>query len=547
MTTLIPETAPFSPEQRAWLNGFFSGLLSTLDPGQVNASALAVGAGGLISKDAGCDSGGGAGDTDDFPWHDPALPIVERMELAKGRPIELRMMAAMAQLDCGACGYVCKTYSQAVAAGTEKNLTLCSPGGSETVKLLKQLRKEFVSENSESAASSKTTGGPQSPIKTTAVPVTAGSQELNNGTRENPVAAKLLSATKLNRPGANKDTRHVVIDLSKTKLTYKAGDALGIFPVNCPQLVSQVIDACGYERDTLVRFGGVEKTLFQSLSHDVCLRQITPELVERMQSTSESIHDLLSDFAESDEMDEWDVLEFLTAFRPIGLRPADLVETLAALRPRLYSIASSQSRHAEQVHLTVGRVANELRGRVRKGVASTMFADRLEADEQVRVFVHPSHGFTIPADSSAPMIMVGPGTGIAPFMAFLQQREHDRASGKNWLFFGDQYSATDFLYQEELEGWQRSGLLTHLDLAFSRDSAEKVYVQHRMLAAGAELFKWLECGAHFYVCGDASRMAVDVDRTLRQIISTYGRLTEDETRAYVANMVQSKRYVRDVY
>jgi sulfite reductase (NADPH) flavoprotein alpha-component len=192
-------------------------------------------------------------------------------------------------------------------------------------------------------------------------------------------------------------------------------------------------------------------------------------------------------------------------------------------------------------------VLNNVRNRDRKGVASTMLADRLEPGSSLRVFTQPSHGFTIPADSNAPMIMVGPGTGIAPFIAFLQQREADKAQGRNWLFFGDQRSATDFLYREQLESWRGNELLTHLDLAFSRDNENKVYVQHRMKDRGAELFQWLESGAYFFVCGDASKMAIDVDKALLELIAEHGKKTLADARVYLTAMATAKRYCRDVY
>jgi sulfite reductase (NADPH) flavoprotein alpha-component len=290
------------------------------------------------------------------------------------------------------------------------------------------------------------------------------------------------------------------------------------------------------------------------------LRSISPELVDRAVETVRSrpthngelakvtqLIEKLLEFRESDDLDSMDVLEFLQRFSGLGLTAQDLLETLSPIRPRLYSIASSQSVYPHQVHLTVGRVENDIRGRVRKGVASTMLSDRMHSNVALPVFVQPSHGFTIPSDPNAPMIMVGPGTGIAPFMAFLQQREVDRATGMNWLFFGDQRRDFDFLYEDQLEKWRVTGLLTRLDLAFSRDGTEKLYVQHRMRENGKELFRWLERGGYVFVCGDASRMAVDVDRALAEIIEQYGQRTPDQAKQYLADLTKSKRYVRDVY
>jgi sulfite reductase (NADPH) flavoprotein alpha-component len=215
------------------------------------------------------------------------------------------------------------------------------------------------------------------------------------------------------------------------------------------------------------------------------------------------------------------------------------------MSPRLYSISSSPKAHPGEVHLTIGAVRYEKHGRHRKGVASTFLADR--AGDLVKVFVNPSHGFRPPVNGDAPMIMVGPGTGIAPFRAFLEERAATGAKGKNWLFFGDQKRSADFLYEEQLTAWQKSGFLTRLDLAFSRDQAEKIYVQTRMLENAAELWSWLEAGGHFYVCGDASRMAKDVDIALHKAIETAGGKSADEAKAYVEKMKSEKRYQRDVY
>jgi len=217
------------------------------------------------------------------------------------------------------------------------------------------------------------------------------------------------------------------------------------------------------------------------------------------------------------------------------------------LAPRLYSIASSLRAHPEEVQLTVGKVACEKGGRLRKGVASTMFSDRLKPGDLVRVFPHASSDFTVPADPGAPMIMVGPGTGVAPFRAFLQERAATNAQGKNWLFFGDQHVATDFLYREEFDAMRESGILTRLATAFSRDQEEKVYVQDRMREKGAKLFRWLEEGAYFFVCGDARRMAVDVDRALHEIIAAEGHMSMGDAAQYVGEMKKAHRYVRDVY
>jgi sulfite reductase (NADPH) flavoprotein alpha-component len=542
---IIPESAPFSSEQRAWLNGFLAGMIGLVEEQQARggSSVVAAAAASLLSPPSGPVSASAAvEDEESFPWHDSSLPIVDRMKLADGKPMERRMMAAMAQLNCGSCGYLCKTYAEAIATGGEKNLTLCSPGGTETAKMLRSLAKENQSAGSASAASkpdSKTGDRP--------------------GTRNNPVAAKLICSDRLNGDGSAKDTRHVAIDLAGTGLTYRVGDALGIWPTNCDRLVDKILAAGKLSADNTLNVDGQMKP-FGELLKQRCLRTLQVELVDRAierikerpkqngsVAKDSAIVEKLQAFLDSDDFDDWDVLDFLENFPEHGLTADDFVSTLAPIRPRLYSIASSQSLHPQEVHLTVGRVENEIRGRARKGVASTLLADRIKSGEELKIFIQPSHGFTTPADGKAPMIMVGPGTGIAPFMAFLQQRQADSATGKNWLFFGDQKQACDFLYRSQLEAWKESGLLTRLDLAFSRDGDEKVYVQHRMMENGAELWSWLEQGGYFFVCGDASRMAVDVDKALHRIVMEHGKKTADEAKGYIAELAKAKRYVRDVY
>lgn len=544
---IVPESAPFSTEQRAWLNGFLAGMIGLLDNEQARggSSVAAAAAASLLTPPLGVHSSivadSPAGE-EEFPWHDSSLPIVDRMKLAEGKPMERRMMAAMAQLNCGSCGYLCQTYAEAIAGGAEKNLTLCSPGGTETAKMLRSLHKEAQSSGSPSAQAKKDEKPADKP-----------------GTRNHPVKAKLIASDKLNRDGSAKDTRHVAIDLKGTGLTYRVGDALGLWPTNCDGLVQHLIDAAKLDPSLSLTVDGATIRLAEILKQR-CLRSVPAELVElAIQRVKErpkqngsvakdqGLIEKLEAFLESDEFDQWDVPEFFEEFDDLRLSVDDLLSTLAPMRPRLYSIASSQSLYPDQVHLTVGRVENEVRGRARKGVASTMLADRLSSGDELKVFIQPSHGFTIPSDANAPMIMVGPGTGIAPFMAFLQQRYADKAPGKNWLFFGDQKQACDFLYREQLEGWKSDGLLTRLDLAFSRDGAEKVYVQNRMKENGAELWSWLEQGGFFFVCGDASRMAVDVDKALHEIVAEHGKKTPEQAKQYVAELTKAKRYVRDVY
>jgi len=513
LLSLIPESAPFDAPQRAWLNGFLAGWLglqgatdSTIEPPSTPAATAPVA---------------------DLPWHDPAMPLDERLKLAEGRSLDDRLMAAMAQLDCGACGYVCRTYSEALARGEETSLSLCSPGGSETAKILKRL----VKENPPAAAT------------------VAEAPPTSEWSRKNPYPAALIRSETLNKDGSDKDVRHVEIDLGADGPTYRVGDSLGIFPTNCDDLVSAVLGTLGATGVEPVAMNGAELTTRAALVHHRGLAEITDELLTLLADSatdrdeSETIRALIDDGPKAGH----DVLDLLESFPTARPSPAEFVAALAPLRPRLYSISSSPTKHAGQVHLTVGRVSTVARGRVRKGVASTMLADRVSSGEAIRVFVQPSHGFTIPADPSTPMIMIGPGTGIAPFRAFLHEREAQGATGKTWLFFGDQRSACDFLYEDELNDFAARGVLTRLDTAFSRDQDQKVYVQHRILEHAESVYQWIQEGAHIYVCGDAKRMAADVDQAIREVIRTQGALSPESAGSYLAMLSSSGRYARDVY
>ena len=525
--SLIPESAPFTDEQRSWLNGFLAGWTGIVES---NGSGDLVLAGndiaqGLLSNNAATQE---VVVEEDFPWHDPNLAIDERLELAEGKPLERRMMAAMAQLNCGACGYLCKTYSEAIAAGSEKNFTLCSPGGKETAKALKQLKKESAGETDSAATNGSTSNS-----------AISGSTAAPGFGRANPFTASIKSSTNLNADGSSKHTSHVIIDLKDSGLTYNVGDSLGVYPTNCENLVSDIV----------ALLDNANGDVHARLANNYCLRAVNDELLELLAHKSETEEERsgLLGLIDSDELDTMDVLDALRRATTVRLSADELMECLSELSPRLYSIASSHNAHPGEVHLTVGRATTTVGDRTYKGVASTMFAERVNPGHPMRVYVHPSHGFTVPSDPHAPMIMVGPGTGIAPFRAFLQERHQAAAAGKNWLFFGDQHKATDFLYQDEFEKYVSDGKLNKLSLAFSRDQEQKIYVQDRMREEGQELFAWLEEGGYFFVCGDAKRMAADVDKALHEVVATHGQMSDDQAGQYVQRLKAEGRYSRDVY
>ena len=356
-----------------------------------------------------------------------------------------------------------------------------------------------------------------------------------NWSKQNPFPATLLKVQTLSGEDSAKEVNHVEISLAGSKMEYEVGDALGLWPVNCGEQVEAILTAGHFTGEEIVKFKGQDIPLRAALLTKVDLCVLTPVVRQNLDLP-----------IEDDWLRDRHLIDLLIEFAP-HVDPQALIDSLRPLMPRLYSIASSPKAHPEQVHLTVGAVRYEAHGRLRKGVASTFLADRVSPGGTVGVFLQKSAHFRLPADLTKPVIMVGPGTGIAPFRAFLEERFATRATGKNWLFFGDQHEASDFLYRDWLQTFLDNKCLDRLDLAWSRDGDEKVYVQHKMLAAGAELFRWLEEGAHFYVCGDAKRMAHDVDAALKQVVSEHGKMSAAEAAAYVTKLAENHRYQRDVY
>ena len=369
--------------------------------------------------------------------------------------------------------------------------------------------------------------------------------------RSHPFPARLVVKRRLTAETSEKETRHFEISLEGSGISYEAGDALGVFPTNCPALVDELLHVLNRDGEEAVPTpDGGEAPLRTALLRHYEITRVPALLLETLAARSSDrtlAAMMLPDAKDALSKYLWgrEIVDVLRDFASVTFSPAEFVGHLRKLQPRLYSISSSPKAHCGEVHLTVATVRYESLGRTRKGVCSTFLAER--ANGAVPVFVQPSPGFRLPKDDTTPVIMIGPGTGIAPFRAFLHERRATGATGRNWLFFGEQRSATDFLYKDELEPMHADGLLTVLSTAFSRDQTTKVYVQHRMRERGGEFWSWLEEGAHLYVCGDANRMAKDVDAELHSIIRQHGGLNEDAAAEYVQKLKSAKRYQRDVY
>jgi sulfite reductase (NADPH) flavoprotein alpha-component len=523
---IIPSSAPFSEAQRSWLNGFFAGLLSE-GPARLSAEQGAAVLEGPT----------GDGDDGEAPWHDQTLPIAERMKLAQGRPLRRRMMAAMAQQDCGQCGYNCNDYSDAIAGKAEPRLNLCVPGGKETARMLKALHEELEKAPPASCG-----------LKTAPAVVAPATAAEPGRSRDNPIAATFASRRLLNGSGSEKETWHIDFDLSGCGLDYVVGDSFGIFASNDLGHVDQIIALLGASHTTEVR----GKTLREVLTDDVSLSPAPDTLFDLLSfitggAQREKARALAQGEYPDGDAATLDVMAALQKFSNARPHPEAFVEALEPLQPRLYSISSSHNATPGKLSLTVDCVRYVIGKRKRLGLASTFLGERIKPGGPVKVYVQKAHGFALPQDSNTPIIMIGPGTGIAPFRAFLLDRKATGAPGKNWLFFGHQRSSCDFFYADELNAMKTSGVLTRLSLAWSRDGNKKFYVQDRMREVGRELWAWLADGANIYVCGDAKRMAKDVERALVDIVAQFGARSTDEAVSFVGDLKKKGRFQQDVY
>ena len=371
--------------------------------------------------------------------------------------------------------------------------------------------------------------------------------------KKNPFRAKLTENVRLNAPDSERDTRHFELDLSGSGLTYEVGDVLGVYPKNNAALADELIAALGFPPDDKIAIADKgERTIREALIEDFDITTLSAKLANDWNAfaRSEELGNLLgSDDKQALENFLWgrNLIDLVTEYPASFSSASEFVALLRKLGPRLYSISSSPKAHPDEVHLSVAKVTYETHGRSREGVCSTYLADRVNGDGTVPVFFQPAPHFKLPNDLSTDIIMCGPGTGIAPFRAFLEEREATDSSGRNWLFFGNPHEQTDFLYRDQLLSMRDRGVLQQLDLAWSRDGETKVYVQDKMREQGKSLWEWLEGGAHFYVCGDAKRMAKDVDTALHEIAAVHGGLGEEGATAFLKQLQKEKRYQRDVY
>jgi sulfite reductase (NADPH) flavoprotein alpha-component len=578
----LPESAPFSAEQRAYLNGFLAGLFSHVPvPGAVAPAAasrplepLSILFGSQtgnseklakrIAKEAG--KRGFAPTIHDLAKYPTAQLAGERALLlvtstygdgeppdnARGFQTFLNGGTApkLPDLRFSVCALGDTNYAKFCGFGRELD-TRFEKLGAKRVHARADCDVDFEDAFIQWLDASLTA---LAPVGTAAPAATssAAPAESAGHSKQNPFPARLVANRKLNAAGSGKDVRHFEIDLGASGLSYEVGDALGVVPQNDPALVSELLTALGASGTEPVPIKGVGDVPFSEAltRHFEITRPPRPLLETFAARTGDTTLKRVCAPDANGELSQYlwgrEIIDLLHAHPEVKLAPAEFCALLRRMQPRLYSISSSPKAHPGQVHLTVSAVRYESMGRARQGVCSTFLADRVVDGVPVPVFVHANNAFRPPA-GDVPLIMIGPGTGIAPFRAFLEERRATGSKGRNWLFFGDQKSASDFLYQEEIEAFQKDGVLTRLDLAWSRDQAGKVYVQDRMREQGAELFAWLEAGAAIYVCGDASRMAKDVDTALHQIIEKAGGRTAAQAAEYVQQLKAQQRYQRDVY
>lgn len=573
----IPNDAPFTAEQRAWLNDFLNKALAT-----VSQSAVASGPSVPVTVLYGSQTGTAEGlakkllktlkkgnfapEVHDMGTYDRARLATEKNLLiitstyGDGEPPDSAAELHAWLMNGSAPKLEGVSYS-VLALGDSSYPDFCKCG----IEFDNRLAELGASRIHPRVDVDVDPDGPyatwSSGILATLAPsgagIPAGQQESADAaetgySKSNPFPSPVVDNYNLNGPG-EKQTNHVALSLDGSDLAYEVGDALGVYPLNPSDVVDEIINNLPFKAGSVpAPDGGDEVSLREALIRYYDIGSLNKSIIQKWQAKSGS--PFLRSLVEADDKKAYD--NFCWGRDLIDLvidHPADFtdgeefVSILKKLQPRLYSIASSPKAHPGEVHLCVGIVRYNTFGRKRGGICSTFLADRMSGDEKPRVYVHGNNAFRLPADGATDVIMCGPGTGIAPFRAFLEERKATSAKGRNWLFFGNPHSATDYLYKEEIEAWQADSTLSKLDLAWSRDQKEKIYVQQLMVKNGAELWAWLSGGAAFYVCGDASRMAKDVDQALHTVAEQHGKLSPEDAAAFISQLKKEKRYLRDVY
>lgn len=584
----IPEDAPFNEDQRSWLSGFLAGLHSRLSlqgsqPGMATGQEAAVATvpvhilfgtqtgnaesvaheAAAVAKSQGLQPTVKALDDVDLDtFKGLANVIIVISTYGEGEmpdnaqlfwdALSAETAPRMESMSFGVLALGDTGYDDFCQAGKLIDMRLEQLGAQRLVNRVdcdidyEDVATQWLGETLPKLAKEKAAEA-GAPIPDAAVPVEVAKPKWS---RKSPFPSKLAVNRLLSGKNSSKEIRHFEFDLGDSGITYAAGDALGVMPVNDPALVNAVLGH--FDQEFTAEVSGVEGAFGDALLQKYEISTPSKELVAEVgkRSTDQELDHILKN-GDKEALDNWlwgrDILDVLSVLPKDALSAEEFAGLLKPLQHRAYSISSSPLEAPDHIHLTVASVRYRSFGREHGGVCSTFMADRIAEDATAGIFLSPNKSFRLPDDLDRPVIMVGPGTGIAPFRAFLQERRASGAKGKNWLFFGDQHKESDFIYEDELTELTGQGVLTRLDLAFSRDQDQKIYVQHRMKENGKDLYRWLEDGAYFYVCGDATRMAKDVDQALHDVIAEFGGLSAEDADGYVANLKREKRYLRDVY